>query len=95
MDRSVYTLGGGAVRAGMGPIRRGLEFLKPVTATSAVTAAGETEAEAPIDMMRDIAAGTAEGTAYGGAFGLGGKGSRHGGASDWRSIARRQRARTN
>jgi hypothetical protein len=69
-----YTLGGGAVRAGMGPIRRGFEFLKPVTATSAVTAAGETEAEAPIDMMRDIAAGTAEGTAYGGAFGLAGKG---------------------
>ena len=69
-----FTLGGGAVRAGMGPIRRGFEFLKPVTATSAVTAAGETEAEAPIDMMRDIAAGTAEGTVYGGAFGLGGKG---------------------
>jgi hypothetical protein len=69
-----FTLGGGALRAGMGPIRRGLEFLKPVTATSAVTAAGETEAEAPINMMRDIATGTAEGTAYGGAFGLAGKG---------------------
>lgn len=69
-----FTFGLGGARAGMGLLRRGLEFLKPVTATSAITAAGETEAEAPIDMMRDIALGTAEGTAYGGAFGLGGKG---------------------
>jgi hypothetical protein len=70
-----FSLGGAASRAGMGTLRRGLEFLKPVTATSAISAAGETEAEAPVDMMRDIALGTAEGTAYGTAgFGLGGKG---------------------
>lgn len=69
-----FSLGGATSRAGMGAFRRGLEFLKPVTATSAISAAGETEAEAPVDMMRDIALGTAEGTAYGTAFGLGGKG---------------------
>ena len=69
-----FTFGLGGARAGMGALRRGLEFLKPVATTSAITSAGETEAEAPIDMMREIAAGTAEGTVYGGAFGLGGKG---------------------
>lgn len=64
----------GVPRFGMTGLRKGYEFLKPIVGTSAVTAVGETEAEAPEDFATDVARRTAEGTLYGTAFGLGGKG---------------------
>lgn len=67
------SLGLGAPRLGVTAAQKTAQFLKPIVGTSAISAVGETEAEAPADFAEDVARRTAINTAFGTSLGLGGK----------------------